>query len=138
MMLTRGFFDLFGIMARPANQRVQARDLSKFSDWLHVILDPVMVKVFAGGIEAQRMAFRKSMIQELQLVHGFTLTSSTDSSTLIQNQVNLSISVMSNALHTLGAKLYPVSFYGMKWAIRHAEPVLDRFIYQYRARVIHA
>lgn len=46
MMLIGDLADLFGIMAHPANLRVKVRDLPQFSDWLHVISDPVVVRVF--------------------------------------------------------------------------------------------
>jgi hypothetical protein len=46
-----------------------------------------------------------------------TLTCSSDSLTLSQNQVNVPISAMSDALHSLGARVCRVSFFGMKWEI---------------------
>jgi len=42
---------------------------------------------------------------------------------------------MSNALHSLGAKVCRVSFFGMKWEIPDAEPMIDCFIQRYHARM---
>jgi len=49
MMLTRDLPALFGIMARPANRKVPVRELPEFDDWLHVIFDPIVVKVYVGN-----------------------------------------------------------------------------------------
>lgn len=58
MMLTRDLPDLFGIMARPANRKVKIKDLPEFSNWLHVISDPIVVKVFVGSDEIKEMHSR--------------------------------------------------------------------------------
>jgi hypothetical protein len=42
---------------------------------------------------------------------------------------------MSDVLHSLGARICRVSFFGMKWDILNAEPVIDRFIQQYHANM---
>jgi len=49
MMLTRDLVALFGIMACSINRKVPVRDLPKFDDWLHVISDPIVVKVYTGS-----------------------------------------------------------------------------------------
>lgn len=46
-MLTLYLMALFGIMTRPACCKIHVRDLQEFMDWLHVISDPIVVKVFA-------------------------------------------------------------------------------------------
>lgn len=135
MMLTSDLPDLFGVMARPANRRVKVRDLPEFSDWLHVISDPIVVRVFAGSDVEQRNAFSAELVDKLRVVFGLTLTCSTDSSTLSRNQVNVSVSAMSQALGCLGARVCRVSFFGMKWRITEVEPVLDRFIQRYRVEM---
>lgn len=56
-MLTLDLPALFGIMARPANRRIHVRDLPEFWDWLHVISDPIVVKVFAGSIDGHMEVF---------------------------------------------------------------------------------
>ncbi len=58
---------------------------------------------------------------------------SSDSLRLSRNQVNVPISAMSDALHSLGARVCRVSFFGMKWEIIDAEPTIDRFIQRYCA-----
>jgi hypothetical protein len=47
--LTRDLSDLFGIMACSANRRVKIRDLVEFSDGLHVVSDPIVVRVYVGA-----------------------------------------------------------------------------------------
>ena len=135
MMLTRDLSDLFGIMARPANRKVKIRDLPEFSDWLHVISDPIVVRVFGGSDADQRDGFRAELVDRLRVDFGLTLTCSTDSSTLSRNQVNVSVAAMSQALYSLGARICRISFFGMKWQIPDVEPVLDRFIARYRAEM---
>lgn len=48
MMLTKDLPELFGIMGRPANRKVKVKDLVRFDHWLHVISDPIVVKIYAG------------------------------------------------------------------------------------------
>jgi hypothetical protein len=45
MMLTKDLPALFGIMVRPANCKVLVRNLPEFDDWLHVISEPIVVKM---------------------------------------------------------------------------------------------
>lgn len=49
MMLTMDLPSMFGIMARPANMVIIIRDSLEFADWLHMMLDHVVVKVYAGS-----------------------------------------------------------------------------------------
>ena len=127
--------ELFGIMARPANRRVKIRDLVEFSDWLHVVSDPIVVRVYAGRDREERDSFRAALVEMLRVPLGLTLTCSNDSHTLSRNQVNVSVSAMSQALHALGARICRVSFFGMKWRLTEAEPILDRFIDRYRGEM---
>jgi hypothetical protein len=135
MMLTSDLPALFGIMARPANRKVPVKDLSDFDDWLHVISDPIVVKVYAGSDVDQRAQFKDELVNTLRRAFGMTLTCSPDSLTLSRNQVNVPIAAMSNVLHSLGARICRVSFFGMKWDIPNAEPVIDRFIQKYHANM---
>lgn len=75
------------------------------------------------------------MIDTIRVQFGLILTCSSDSSALSENQVNVPISAMSDALYSLGARLCRVSFFGMKWKIPRAEPMLDRFIQRYRVEM---
>lgn len=124
-MLTRELSDLFGIMARLANRLVKIRDLVEFSDWLHVMSDPIVVRVYAGRDREERDSFRADLVEMLRILLGLTLTCSTDSYTLSRNQVNVSVSAMSQAL---GARICRVSFFGIKWRFTEAKPILDGFI----------
>jgi hypothetical protein len=91
--------------------------------------------VYVGSDEHQRAAFKDELVNILHQAFGMTLTYSSDSLTLSGNQINVPISAMSNALHSLDARVCQVSFFGMKWKILDAEPVIDRFIQQYHARM---
>ena len=57
MMLTMDLPSMFGIMTRPANRLISVRDAEQFDDWLHVILNPVVVRVYAGGVRTRSAAF---------------------------------------------------------------------------------
>ncbi len=54
MMLTKDLSILFVIMAHLANRKVPVKDLTEFDDWLHVIFDFIVVKVYAGSDEDER------------------------------------------------------------------------------------
>lgn len=135
MMLTSDLPGLLGIVARPAYRKVKVRDLPEFGDWLHVISDPVVVRVFAGSDAAQRDDFRARLVARLRSDFGLTLTLSTDSCTVSQNRVDASVSAMSRLLDSMGARICRVSFFGMKSQIQDVEPVLDRFIASYHAEM---
>jgi hypothetical protein len=94
-----------------------------------------VVKVYAGSDVDQRVQFKDELVNTLCRAFGMTLTCSPDSLTLSRNQVNVPISTMSDVLHSLGARICQVSFFGMKWDIPNAEPVIDRFIQQYHAKM---
>jgi len=111
------------------------KDLPEFDDWLHVISDPIVVKVYAGSDEHERAAFKDDLVNTLRRAFGMTLTYSPDNLTLSRNEVNVPISAMSDALHSLGARVCRVSFFGMKWDILDAKPMIDRFIQRYRAEM---
>jgi hypothetical protein len=128
MMFTRDLPTLFEIMARPANRTVPVRDLPKFDDRVHVIFDPIVVKVYVGSDEHERATFKNDFVNILHPAFGMILTCSPDNLTLSRNQVNVPISAMSDALHSLNTRVCRVSFLGKKWEIPDAEPMIDRFI----------
>ncbi|KAG0563072.1 hypothetical protein KC19_8G003000 [Ceratodon purpureus] len=132
MMLTMDLPSLFGIMARPANRKIRIRDSLEFRDWLHVISDPVVVRVYAGSTEHEVRRFRDQVVENLRTGFGLTLTPNPDFRLLSRNQVNVSISALSIVLHHLGARICRVSFFGMKWNLPSAEPIIDRYIGRYR------
>jgi hypothetical protein len=45
MMMTKDLLVLFGMIGRPANMKVKIKDLEEFVCWIHIISDPVVVKV---------------------------------------------------------------------------------------------
>ena len=126
---------LFGSMAHPANRRVKIKDLVKFSDWLHVISDPIVVRVYAGRDRDERDSFRADLVEMLRIPLGLTLIYSNDSHTLSRNHVNVLVTAMLQALYALRARICRVSFFGMKLRLTEAEPILDRFIENYRAEL---
>ncbi len=65
MMLTRDLPTLFGIMTRPTNRKVSVRDLQEFDDWLHVISNPIVVKVYVGSDEHERATFKDELVNIL-------------------------------------------------------------------------
>ena len=123
-------------MTRSANRRVKIRDLIEFNDWLHVISDLVIVRVYAGSDSEEKDLFRAELVERLRNTMGLTLTCSRDSHTLSRNHVNVSVSTMSHVFYSLGARFCRVSIFGMKWQISEAEPILDRFIERYRATMV--
>lgn len=135
MMLTLDLPSLFGIMARPANRKVKVKDFPEFDDWLHVISDPVVVKIYAGDTDEDRERFKDQLVKDLRSNHGIVLTCSNDSKTLSRNQVNIPNWSMSQALHHLGARICRVQFFGMKWTIPIAEPIIDYYIDRYIAQI---
>ena len=62
-MLTRDLPELFKIMVRPANRRVKIRDLVEFSDWLHVVSDPIVVRVYAWRDREEKDSFRVDLME---------------------------------------------------------------------------
>jgi hypothetical protein len=66
-------------MAHRANQKVSVKDLSEFHDWLHVISDPIVLKVYAGSDEHERDAFKDDLVNILRRAFDMTLTCSPDS-----------------------------------------------------------
>lgn len=46
MMLTSDLFNLIGLIASLANCKVKVKDMEKFKDWMHVIFDFMVVKMY--------------------------------------------------------------------------------------------
>ncbi len=82
-----------------------------------------------------RVEFKDELMNILPWAFGMTLPCSLDSLTLSQNQINVPISAMLNVLHFLGARVFRVSYFEMKWEISNVEPVIDRFMQRYRAKM---
>lgn len=76
MMLTSDLPDLFGITARHAKRSVKVRDFVEFNDWLHVISDHVVVRVYAGNNSDERDLFRAEVVRRSRNLFGLTWTCS--------------------------------------------------------------
>lgn len=66
VMLIEDLFEVFGTMVRPANRKVSINDLPEFADGMLVLSDPVVVKIFAGSNQEERMEFKSKMISILR------------------------------------------------------------------------
>lgn len=78
-------------MALPANMMIRVRDRHEFADWLHVISDHVVVRIYAESTEDEVHSFRDDVIETLRTLFGVTLTLSRDFHMLLRNQVNVPI-----------------------------------------------
>jgi hypothetical protein len=63
--------------------------------------------------------------------HGLTLTINDDHLVLSKNQVNVHVQVMAEAFYHCGARACWVQFFGMKWTLPEAEPIMDHSIQRY-------
>jgi hypothetical protein len=135
MMLTMDLSSLFGIIARHANMVIRVRDSHEFADWLHVISDPIVVRIYVGSTEDEVRSFQDNVIELLRTIFGLTLTPSRNVHMLSRNQVNVPISALLDCLHALGARICRVSFFGMKWDLCRAEPIIDHYISRYREQM---
>ena len=135
MMLTKDLPSMFGIMTRLANKLIRVRDSHEFANWLHVISDPVVIRVYTGSTKDEVHSFRDSVVELLRMIFGLTLTPNRDVHLLSRNYVNVSISTLSDCLYALGARICRVSFFGMKWDLCRAEPIIDHYIGRYREQM---
>lgn len=53
-------------MARRANWKVKVYDLHEFNDWLHILSDLVVVKIYVGSTYEERTQFKKEVISILR------------------------------------------------------------------------
>jgi hypothetical protein len=65
MMLTQDLLALFGIIIWSTNYKVKVKNLPEFDDWLHVIYDPIVVKVYAGSTDEEQMRFKETLLHIL-------------------------------------------------------------------------
>ena len=134
-MLTGDLPSMFGIMARPANMVIRVWDSFELADWLHVISDPVVVRIYAGRTEDEVRSFRDSVVELLRTLFGFTLISSRDIHMLSRNHVNVPISALSDCLHIFGTRICRVSFFGIKWDLFRAKSIIDHYIGRYHEQM---
>ena len=62
---------------------------------------------------------------------GIILTCATNNCRLLTSQINVHVAAMSEAMYTLEARLYRISFFGMNTSILSAEPLINNFFYRY-------
>jgi hypothetical protein len=70
MMLSQDLPMLLGSMIRPGNRKVRIRDFEGFEDWLHVILDPVVMRIFAGETNVERELTKDIILEALKTSFG--------------------------------------------------------------------
>nr|PNR59185.1 hypothetical protein PHYPA_001976 [Physcomitrium patens] len=128
MVNVRDLPGLLGEIARPAKRRIHVRDLEYFQTWLHVISDPVLVKVNAGDTAGERQLHKRAICRELRRNHRLALALSNSSMVLSKSQVNVPVRAMVDALHACGHVECRVGFFGMKWAFPKAQPKIDLFV----------
>ena len=122
---------LLGNIARPANRQIVIKDDDSFKNWIHVISDPIVVRIYGGDNNQQRQSTKLSLMLRLQQRHGLTLTINDDNLVLSKNQVNVPVQAIAEALHHCGARACRVQFFGMKWTLPEAEPIMDHLIQRY-------
>jgi hypothetical protein len=94
-MMTEDFSTLFRRIGRSCNKKVKINDLEEFACWIHVISDPVIMKVYGGTNQLERNAFKDEIVRTLKSRFGMTLSPNYDSMTISKNQVNIMVFVMS-------------------------------------------
>ena len=119
-------------MVLPTNRLIRVRDAEQFDEWLHVISDPVILRVYAVKDEDKVRSFRDQIGEMLCRTYGLTFTTSRDCHLLSRNHMNVLVAALAEILHGLGARLCRVSFFGMKWALSSVEPIIDHYIGRYR------
>lgn len=65
---------LLGAIIQPGNRKVRLRGFEGFRDWLHVILDPVVIGVYAGETDVERESTKVKVLEALNIRFGITLT----------------------------------------------------------------
>lgn len=93
---------------------------------MHVISDPVVVRIYVWEGEDEMRSFWDNVIEILHAAYGFTFTFSHDCHLLSRNQVNVLISTLSKILYGLDVWICRVSFFVS------AEPIIDHYIVRYR------
>nr|PNR33687.1 hypothetical protein PHYPA_023503 [Physcomitrium patens] len=128
MLNVHDLSSLFGEIIHLVKRRIHVRDLEYFQTWLHVIFDPVLVKVNISDIAKERKFHKYAIFRELRRNHRLVLTLSNSSMVLFKSQVNVPIRAIVDALHACGHVECRVGFSGMKWAFLKAQPKIDLFV----------
>lgn len=104
---------------------MRLRDFEYFRDWLHVISNPVVVRVFAGETDVERVLTKIKILKALKIIFDITLIRISNNLILFRNQV--STIDMVEALYISGARICRAGFFGMKMPLGIAEPLIDYF-----------
>ena len=72
-MLSQNLSLLLGAIIRPANRKVRLRDFEGFRNWLHVISDPVVIKVYTGETDVERKLTKVKILEALKIRFCITL-----------------------------------------------------------------
>ena len=70
---------LLGAIIRPDNRKVRLRDFEGFRDWLYVIFDPVVVRIYANDTDVERELTKVKILEALKISFGITLTRNSSS-----------------------------------------------------------
>ncbi|KAG0571277.1 hypothetical protein KC19_VG001200 [Ceratodon purpureus] len=128
MMDIRDLPQMFGELIRPAIHLSFLRDLNHFKQWIIIISDPVIVKLYGGDTIEERQHYKRLICRELRRKHGLTLTIAEHDLILSKSRVNIPLQALVESLWTCGHRECRVGFYGMKWAYEKAKPKIDRCI----------
>ena len=101
---------LLGAIIRSGNRKAMIRDFGNFEDWLHVILDLVVVRVYAGKTDLKRELIKVKILEALKISFGITLTRNSSSLILSKNQVNGTTIGMEKTLYISGTRICRVGF----------------------------
>jgi hypothetical protein len=110
---------------------VRIRDLEDFHDWVHVISNPIVVRIFADETVIERESTKIKILEALKISFGVILTRNLNSLILCKNQVNVPSIAMVEALYLSGARICRVGFFGMKMPIVLGEPFIDNLVQRY-------
>ena len=95
---------------------------------MHVILYPILVRVYAGETDIERESTKVKILEVLKISFVITLTGNSNNLILCKNQVNLSYIAKAEALYISDGKICRVGFFGMEMPIGLAELLIDNIV----------
>jgi hypothetical protein len=106
------------------------KNFEGFENRLHIISDPVVVRIYAGETDLERKFTNVKILEALKISFDITLTNSS-SLILSKNQVNVSTIGMAEALYMTGTRICRLAFFGMKMPIGIVKPLIDYLVQRY-------
>ena len=97
-------------IAWSANRQTVIKDDNSNNNWIHVISDPIIVRIYGGDNKLQRQSTKFSIMLRLRQRHGLTFTINDHNLVLSKNQINVHVQAMVEALHHCDAKASGFSF----------------------------